>query len=93
MSLNDNESAPLLGAQNETRNQVDVDWVWERDAQNPLNWSSRAKWGHVAIVSVLSFLVQVQYTNTKNTHHMPFNLILTLTITRAPTPGPLARPW
>lgn len=73
MSLNDDESAPLLGVQNETRNQVDVDWVWERDAQNPLNWSSRAKWGHVAIVSVLSFLVQVYQHKEHPSHAIQSN--------------------
>lgn len=34
-----------------------VGWDSEDDPANPLNWSKSRKWGHVATVSFLTFLV------------------------------------
>ena len=34
-------------------------WDSDEDAANPLNWASTQKWSHIAIVSLLTFLVYV----------------------------------
>nr|UOS85805.1 MFS transporter [Hypoxylon rubiginosum] len=39
-----------------------VDWDGPDDPENPINWSSAKTWGHVAIVSLLTFLVPLGAT-------------------------------
>lgn len=48
------ENTRLLGHWDETRL---VDWDGEADPKNPLNWSERRKWSHIASVALLTFLV------------------------------------
>ena len=33
-----------------------VDWDGPDDPQNPINWSSKLKWGNVAVISSITFL-------------------------------------
>ncbi|KAI0161039.1 major facilitator superfamily domain-containing protein [Hypoxylon sp. FL1284] len=39
-----------------------IDWDGPDDPENPLNWSSGKRWGHVTIVSLLTFLVPLGAT-------------------------------
>ncbi|KAM0815815.1 hypothetical protein AB5N19_01615 [Seiridium cardinale] len=41
---------------------VKVDWGGKDDPANPLNWRPRRKWGHVTVVSLLTFLVPLGAT-------------------------------
>lgn len=34
-----------------------VSWDGPDDPENPINWSDRSRWGHVALVSALTFLM------------------------------------
>lgn len=36
-----------------------VGWDGDEDPANPLNWSPAQRWAHVAIVSLLTFLMYV----------------------------------
>lgn len=40
-----------------------VGWDGRDDPANPLNWSKPRKWGHVATVSFLTFLVYVKFNS------------------------------
>jgi len=41
-----------------------VDWDGPDDPQNPLNWSSRMKWGNIAVVSSITFLTYAKSIKT-----------------------------
>lgn len=51
-----NETTRLLREPVEDAENV-VDWDGPDDPENPANWSSNKIWGHVTIVSLLTFLV------------------------------------
>lgn len=45
------------GSQTTATDENVVDWDGPSDPQNPLNWSSRLRYGHVVVVSLLSLVV------------------------------------
>ncbi|KAK6072604.1 major facilitator superfamily transporter [Seiridium cupressi] len=53
------ERTALLAEESED---VKVDWEGKDDPANPLNWRPRQKWGHVTVVSLLTFLVPLGAT-------------------------------
>ena len=44
------------GMHEEARDENVVGWDGENDPENPLNWSKRKKWNHVAIVALINFV-------------------------------------
>ncbi|CAG8979388.1 hypothetical protein HYALB_00010275 [Hymenoscyphus albidus] len=56
-----NERTSLLGSTPDSTI-TKVDWDGKEDPANPLNWSKSHKWGHVAKVSFLTFLVPLGAT-------------------------------
>ncbi|KAI2621295.1 major facilitator superfamily domain-containing protein [Hypoxylon sp. NC1633] len=56
-----NETTRLLHEHDHDEEHI-VDWDGPDDLENPSNWSSRKTWGHVTIVSLLTFLVPLGAT-------------------------------
>lgn len=57
------ETTRLLHPDVEESRHAEDEIVWwenDEDAANPLNWTNTQKWSHVAIVSLLTFLVYVK---------------------------------
>ncbi|KAK3376224.1 major facilitator superfamily domain-containing protein [Lasiosphaeria ovina] len=47
-----------------------VSWDGPDDPENPINWSDRSRWGHVALVSALTFLMPLSIL-ARAIHFMP----------------------
>lgn len=51
------ESTRLLENDGDNNNSYVVFWNGPDDPENPMNWPEKKTWGHIALVSLLTFLV------------------------------------
>lgn len=45
-----------------------VTWDGPDDSQNPMNWSTKLKWGNVLVISTITFLTWVHYCHSFKAH-------------------------
>ncbi|PSR81480.1 major facilitator superfamily domain-containing protein [Coniella lustricola] len=58
-----NERTSLLEAEGSGDDDTNVVfWVGPDDAENPINWPKEKTWGHIALISILTFLIPLGMT-------------------------------